>query len=66
MIIRSVLTKHFKTNSLYKTPSQALGGCFLEKPSCWALLQTLIISSPCKFKALAKVKSLKKQTLSDC
>ena len=27
MIIKSVLTKHFKTNSLYKTPSQALGRC---------------------------------------
>ena len=34
MIIKSVLTKHFKTNSQYKTPSQALGHCFLEKPSC--------------------------------
>ena len=34
MIIKSVLTKHFKFNSLYKTLSQALGHCFLEKPSC--------------------------------
>ena len=47
MIIKSVPTKHFKTNSLYKTLSQALGRCWKSQAAklCYKQLFLLLASA---------------------